>query len=223
MTPLHKARAIVIGGTSGIGASVADTLEVRGVEVIRASRATGLDLTKAAALVNWFKAQGPFDHLIVTAGSQAPGGTFPALDLDAAGAAFDVKFWGSVRAVQAAIPFIRAGGSITLTSGFLARRTTPGTFTKTAMNAALEATVKLLANELAPLRVNAISPGLTDTEAYAALPADKRAAMLSEAAARLPAGRVAQPQDVAAGYLFAIENPSVTGTIVDIDGGALIA
>ncbi|MCR4266588.1 SDR family oxidoreductase [Nitratireductor sp. ZSWI3] len=223
MTPLSDSRAIVIGGTSGIGAALADALEMRGAEVVRASRATGLDLANGASLPGWFDAQGPFDHLVVTAGSQAPGGGFGALDLNAARAAFDVKFWGSARAAQAGAALIRPGGTITLTSGFLARRATPGSFTKTAMNAAIEATAKLLANELAPLRVNVVSPGLTDTEAYAAMPEDKRIAMLTGAAGRLPAGRVAQPQDVAAGYLFAIETPSVTGAVIDIDGGALIA
>jgi NAD(P)-dependent dehydrogenase (short-subunit alcohol dehydrogenase family) len=91
------------------------------------------------------------------------------------------------------------------------------------MNAALEASTKVLARELAPVRVNVVSPGLTDTEAYAGMSDDARRSMLDGAAARLPAGRVAQPGDVAAGFLFVIDTPSVTGAVIDIDGGALIA
>jgi len=111
---------------------------------------------------------------------------------------------------------------LTLTSGFLARRAMPGAFVKTAMNAAIEAVAKVLARELAPLRVNVVSPGLTDTEAYAAMAPDSRELMLAKAAATLPAGRVGRPADIAAGYLFAIDNPFVTGTVIDIEGGALI-
>lgn len=222
MTDMTGNKAIVIGGTSGIGAAVADALAERGAEVLRASRTTGLDVSDSAALSSWIAQQGPVDHLIFTAGSQAPGGTIASLDLDAARAAFDTKFWGSIRAAQAAAPHLREGGTITFTSGFLARRTVPGTFAKTAMNAALEASAKILAKELAPIRVNVVSPGLTETGAYAEMDEDARQQMLDGAASRLPVGRVAQPQDVAAGYLFAIETPSVTGAVIDIDGGALI-
>lgn len=91
------------------------------------------------------------------------------------------------------------------------------------MNAALEATAKILARELAPLRVNVISPGLTETEAYAGMEAEARETMFQNAAGNLPVGRVAQPHDLAAGYLFAIDTPSVTGAVIDIEGGALIA
>ncbi|WP_264214144.1 SDR family oxidoreductase [Leisingera thetidis] len=222
MTGVTNKKALVIGGTSGIGAAVADALAERGAEVVRASRATGLDVSDGAALSSWIVQQGPIDHLVFTAGSQAPGGAIASLDLDAARAAFDTKFWGSIRAAQAAAPHLREGGTITFTSGFLARRTVPGTFTKTAINAALEASAKILAKELAPIRVNVVSPGLTETEAYAGMDADARRQMLEGAASRLPAGRVARPHDVAAGHLFAIETPSVTGAVIDIDGGALI-
>ena len=74
----------------------------------------------------------------------------------------------------------------------------------------------------APLRVNVVSPGLTDTEAYAGMAPEARAAMLAKAASTLPAGRAGQVQDLAAGYLFLIDNPFVTGSVIDIDGGALI-
>ncbi len=146
-----------------------------------------------------------------------------ALDLAAAKTAFDTKSWRSILAAQAAASQIRPGGTITFTSGFAVRRTLPGTFTKSAMTAALEASTKVLAKELAPIRVNIVSPSRTDTASYASMDADARQNMFDGAAARLPAGRVAQPQDVAAGYLFAIETPSVTGAVIDIYSGALIA
>ncbi|MBK5569018.1 SDR family oxidoreductase [Ensifer sp. SSB1] len=222
MTFTDNTVSVVIGGTSGIGAAVAKALAERPGRVESASRATGLDIADAAAVTAYFQRLGPIDHLIVTAGSSAPGGKITDIDLEAAKAAFDVKFWGSILLARESAKTIRPGGTITFTSGFLARRTVPGTFVKTAMNAALEASAKMLARELAPLRVNVVSPGLTNTEAYAGMTGDARGAMLDRAAATLPAGRYAEPQDIALGYLFAIDNPSVTGSVIDIEGGALI-
>ncbi|MEH6523557.1 SDR family oxidoreductase [Sulfitobacter sp.] len=222
MTFTSDTKSIVIGGTSGIGKAVAAALQSRGGSVAVASRSTGLDVADETAIIAYFDAYGPVDHVIFTAGSAAPGGAVTDVASEDAKRAFDTKFWGSVAVAKAAAKHIRRGGTITLTSGFLARRTVPGTYVKTAMNAALEATAKILAKELAPIRVNVVSPGLTDTEAYAGMDTAARTAMLQQTAASLPAGKTGTPDDLALGYLFAIENPFVTGAVIDIDGGALI-
>lgn len=214
--------SVVIGGNSGIGRAVADGLRQRPGRVVVASRRDGLDISDPAAVERYFADLGPVDHVIFTAGSQAPGGKLADVELSAAKAAFDVKFWGSLAVVKAAAKHPRPGGTLTLTSGFLARRTVPGAFVKTAMNAALEAVAKILARELSPIRVNVVSPGLTDTEAYQAMDAEARTAMLERAAANLPARSYGRAEDVARGYLFAIDNKFVTGAVIDIDGGALI-
>ncbi|XHC13885.1 SDR family oxidoreductase [Labrenzia sp. ac12] len=218
----QETRTVVIGGTSGIGSAVADALESRPGEVLRAGRSNGLDVEDPKEVAVYFTAIGPVDHVVFTAGSQAPGGLVSGLDLEAAKTAFDTKFWGAVAVAQAAAKHVRPGGTVTFTSGFLARRTVPGTFVKTAMNAALETGAKVLAKELAPVRVNVVSPGLTDTSAYAAMGPAARTAMLNKAAETLPAGRFARPADVAAAYLLLIDNPSMTGAVIDVDGGALI-
>jgi NAD(P)-dependent dehydrogenase (short-subunit alcohol dehydrogenase family) len=103
-----------------------------------------------------------------------------------------------------------------------ASRSPPETFVKSAMNAALESVAKILARELSPIRVNIVSPGLTDTEAYGGMADVARRSMLERAAANLPAGRYGRPEDLAAAYLFAIDNPFVTGSVIDVEGGALI-
>lgn len=213
---------LVVGGATGIGKAVAAALAARPGRVETASRMGGLDVADIAAVDAYFRQLGPVDHVIVTAGSQAPGGAVADVSFDAAKAAFDVKFWGSLAVARAAARHARPGGTITLTSGFLARRTVPGTFVKTAMNAALESVVKILARELSPLRVNVVSPGLTDTEAYAGMAGEARRAMLDRAASTLPAARHGRPEDIAAAYLFAIDNPFVTGSVIDVDGGALV-
>ncbi len=92
-----------------------------------------------------------------------------------------------------------------------------------ALRAALEAMARVLAVELAPRRVNTVSPGLTATEAYAGLPDAARAAMFAATAARLPAGRVGAPDDIAQAILLAIANPFLTGATLDVDGGAHLA
>ncbi|WP_394236763.1 SDR family oxidoreductase [Pseudomonas anguilliseptica] len=218
----EQSTSVIVGGHTGIGRVLADALRERPGRVLVASRRSGLDVTDPSAVERYFEAIGTIDHLIFTAGSQAPGGKLLDMDLSTARAAFDTKFWGSLAVAKVGARYLRAGGSLTLTSGFLARRAVPGTFVKTAMNAALEAVAKVLARELAPLRVNVVSPGLTDSEAYAGMAEDARLAMLQRAANNLPVGRVGRPQDLAQGYLLAIDNPFMTGAVIDIDGGALI-
>jgi NAD(P)-dependent dehydrogenase (short-subunit alcohol dehydrogenase family) len=214
--------SVIVGGASGIGRAVTEALRERPGRVEVASRSSGLDVSNPAAVASYFEKIGAIDHLVFTAGSQAPGGRVVDIGIEAAKAAFDVKFWGTVIVAREAAKWIRPGGTITLTSGFLARRTLAGTYVKTAMNAAIEAFTKVLAKELAPIRVNVVSPGLTDTEAYRAMDDQSRQAMLERASASLPAGRYGRPEDLAKAYLFAIDNAFVTGAVIDVDGGALI-
>lgn len=222
MTFTENTITVIVGGSSGIGHAVAQALSARPGTVLTPSSRDGLDVTDAASIARYFKRLGCFDHLVITAASPAPGGKITEVDLQVGKDAFDVKFWGSIAVVQAAANYVRDGGSITFTSGFLARRTVPGTFVKTAMNAALEASAKILARELAPIRVNVVSPGLTDTESHHAMEAGARHAMFERAAATLPAGRYGRPQDIAPCYLLAIDNPYMTGAVIDIEGGGLI-
>lgn len=221
--PFHQhTLSVIIGGHTGIGRAVAEALGQRPGRVITASRRSGLDITNIASIETLLAPLGQVDNLVITAGSQAPGGDLLGLDLAAAKAAFDTKFWGTLAVIRCAASHMAPGGTITLTSGFLARKTVPGTLVKTTMNAALEAAAKILARELAPIRVNVVSPGLTDTEAYGAMSGEAKEAMLSRAAATLPVGRHGRADDLAAGYLLAIDNPFMSGAIIDIDGGALI-
>lgn len=128
-----------------------------------------LDISKEEEVIQLSQTLGEVDNVIVTAGSQAPGGALASLNLNEARLAFDTKFWGSIHVARHLSKNIKARGTLTLTSGFVSRRTVAGAIVKTTMNAAPESAVKVLAKELSPLRVNAVSPGLTDTEAYAGM------------------------------------------------------
>lgn len=224
---------IVIGGSSGIGAAVAQAALARGAHVIVAGRrlAPGsdnglrsepVDVTDSASLKQLFETVGRFDHLVYTSGPSVRAKPLIETDLDEARDNFDVKLWGALRAIQHALPFLHEQDSITLTSGQLGRKLATGQFIKTGINAATEALGKQLAKELAPRRVNVISPGVIDTPAYAGLGQEQRLAMFAKAGQGLPVGRVGQAEEVAAGYVLAMENGFMTGAVVDIDGGGLL-
>ena len=232
-SPLNGKTIIVIGGSSGIGAAVARQAVARGAHVVLAGRRLSstvengvrseqVDVTDAASLQRLFETVGPFDHLVYTAGPAVQAKALIETDLNLAQDNFNVKLWGSLRAVQSALPFLAERGSITLTSGQLGRKTVAGQFIKTGINAATEALGKQLAKELAPRRVNVVSPGVIDTEAYAGLSDEQRLAMFAKAGGALPVGRVGQAEEVAAGYVLAMENGFITGSVIDVDGGGLL-
>lgn len=127
MTFTPETKTIVVGGTSGIGRAVVCALSQRPGQIVAASRSTGLDVTDEAAIFAYFEPHGPVDHVVFTAGSAAPGGHVAETSLVDAKQAFDIKFWGAIATAKAAAKHIRQGGTTTLTSGFLARRTVPGT------------------------------------------------------------------------------------------------
>lgn len=230
---LNGKTVIVIGGSSGIGAAVAKAAAARGAQVVLAGRrlvpgvenglrSEPVDVTDAASLQRLYETVGRFDHLVYTSGPSVRAKTLIETDLSEAQENFNVKLWGSLRAIQLALPFLSEHGSISLTSGQLGRKSVAGQFIKTGINAATEALVKQLAKELAPRRVNAISPGVIDTPAYAGLADDQRLAMFAKAGGALPVGRVGQAEEVAAGYVLVMENGFMTATVIDIDGGGLL-
>src|SRR5216683_4170005 len=174
---LTDAQVLLIGGSSGIGLATAVAAAAAGASVTIASRskikldtalgsirgtrrAVVLDTRDQSALGRFFMAEGPRDHVVVSA-AQTPTGPVRTLDLADAEAAMESKFWGAYRVARAAK--IKDGGSLTFISGFLSVRPSAGAVLQGAINAALEALARGLALELAPIRVNAVSPGLIAT------------------------------------------------------------
>ncbi len=147
-------------------------------------------------------------------------GPFAGLDEAALRQAFDGKFFAHVKVLQAARPRLRADGSVTIVSAVSARAAYPGAAGLAAVNGALEAIVPTLAVELAPLRVNAVSPGVIDTSWWDGLPQEQRAGFFAAVAAASPAGRVGKPEDVAAAIVYLAGAGFVTGTVLECTGGA---
>ncbi|AIO96565.1 short chain dehydrogenase [Burkholderia pseudomallei] len=232
-------RVLVIGGSSGIGAAAAHAFAVLDADVTIASRDANklagaaraidgprpvrqavLDTTDAPAVDAFFAEAGPFDHVVMSA-AHTPGGPVRKLPLADAQAAMDSKFWGAYRVARAAR--IAPGGSLTFVSGFLSVRPSASAVLQGAINAALEALARGLALELAPVRVNTVSPGLVATPLWSKLDDAAREAMYASAAARLPARRVGQPEDIANAIVYLAATRYATGSTVLVDGGGAIA
>jgi NAD(P)-dependent dehydrogenase (short-subunit alcohol dehydrogenase family) len=228
--------ALVVGGTSGIGLATARRLQARGATVHVVGRdKERLDQVAATdpALIGHradggsreeitevIESIGRIDWLVVTlAGSEGPG-PIADLDLQMLRRAFDAKFWGHLTTIQAALPHLAPTGSITLLGAITARAGMPGTAGIAAINGAVEALVKPLAVELAPIRVNGVSPGVVDTPWWSALPEDVRRAYFDQAAQALPSRHVATADDVAEAVVLAATNDNLSGTIIEADGGA---
>lgn len=235
MARMSERTALVVGGTSGVGLATARQLRDRGAVVhvvgrgkerlealavsdleLHGHRADGGDREQIGQVLD---AVGRLDWLVVALSGGEGAGTFAELDLSALRGAFEAKFWGQLTTVQAALPHLSEDGSITLVTAVSARAAMPGTAGLAAVNGALESMIGPLAVELAPRRINAVSPGLVDTPWWDALPAEAREAYFAQAAAKLPVRRIAAPEDVAEAVVFAATNRNLTGTVLASDGG----
>lgn len=227
-------KVVVIGGSSGIGLATAELAKSQGAEVVVASRsaakldpvaerlkvtAISADVTSDQSVAELFKRTGPVDHVVLTA-AQLRTGPFKTVAMEDVRATMEGKFWGAWRVAREAE--IRSGGSLTLVTGFLSVRPRPNSAIISAANGALESLARALALELAPVRVNAVSPGVIDTPIRAAMPEAARKEMLAKTAATLPVGRVGAAEDIAWQILSFMANGFATGSIVYVDGGALV-
>jgi len=231
-------RIVVIGGSAGIGEATARDFAAQGAAVVitgrskdrldQAARRIGhpvevaeLDATDRGALDAFFATTGTIDHLILTASPGAAGaGPFASLDEAALRQAFDGKFFAQVKAIQAALPRLRADGSVTIVSAASARAAFPGTAGLAAVNGALETMVAPLAVELAPLRVNAVSPGFIDTHWWHIMPEEQRREYFGAVAAVTPVRRIGRAQDVAEAIVYLAGASFVTGTVLECTGGS---
>lgn len=227
-------KVVVIGGSSGIGLATAELAMKEGADVVIASRsaakldpvaerlrmtAVSADVTSDQSVAELFRRTGPVDHVVLTA-AQLRTGPFKTVAMEDVRATMEAKFWGAWRVAREAE--IRPGGSLTLVTGFLSVRPRPNSAIISAANGALESLARALALELAPVRVNAVSPGVVDTPIRAAMPEAARVEMLARTAAALPVGRVGAAEDIAQQILSFMANGFATGSIVYLDGGALV-
>jgi len=227
-----KPHIVIIGGTSGIGLAAAQRFAAQpaSVTIVGRDRARletvleGLgsstrgevaDAADRSALDALFGRIGPIDHMVIAASGGAGAGPFPTLDADGLRRGFEAKFWVQWHAAQASLPHLAKTGSMTFVTAASSRLANPGTSGLAAINGALERMVPTLARELAPLRVNAVSPGVIDTAWWA----DKPAGMFEAAGRAAPLARAGRADEVADAIAFLVGNAFVTGIVLDVDGG----
>lgn len=228
-------KAVVFGGTSGIGLAAARQLAAKGAEVIAISRdpskagdpGPGItleqcDVRDRDALQALFAKLAPFDILIsaATGGGRAVG-PFMDMDLDGFQASFD-KLWGYANVVRYGASHLPKTGCIVLVSGCPARKIKPGQIAIGSVGGAVEQFVRGVAPELAPVRINTVAPGFIDTP-MVPLQGKEREDLYAKLTSDHLIPRAGLPEEVAHGIIFAVENEFITGTTVDVDGGLLLS
>jgi NAD(P)-dependent dehydrogenase (short-subunit alcohol dehydrogenase family) len=207
---------IVIGGSSGMGLAAARYCLTAGASVVIAGRSPARLHDAAAGLA----CPDRLRTVVADIGDRAQ---VAALTEDAMMRAVRSKFLGPFFVAQHAATRMNDGGSITFASGIAAYRPAPGGALAASVNGALEAMVRAFALELAPVRVNAVSPGWVDTPIWVGLATpEAKQARFADLASRLPGRRAGTAEDVARAISYLIEDDFVTGTVLHAEGGQLL-
>jgi NAD(P)-dependent dehydrogenase (short-subunit alcohol dehydrogenase family) len=232
---VSERRAVIVGGTSGIGRRVAEHLAARGALVVitgrdgeRASaiaaeigenvRGLALDLGRPEEIEAALADVDDIDELVIAA-IERDENTVRDYDIERATRLATMKLVGSTEVVHTLASRLGKDAAIVLFGGLAKERPYPGSTTVTTVNGAVSAMVRTLALELAPVRVNAIHPGVVgDSPAWS----DKPAEVLDALVSRTPCGRLASMEDIAHAVLFLLDNQSVNGVNLDVDGGWLL-
>jgi NAD(P)-dependent dehydrogenase (short-subunit alcohol dehydrogenase family) len=230
---------VVLGGASGIGLATAIAAAARGAVVTVTSR-SGERVAQAVRriggrargeVVNLESEEdtkalcqrlGAFDHLVYTAGDELLLSPVAQLDLAAARRSFEVRVFGALGAIKHAAGRIRTGGSIVLTHGIAGARPSAGWAVGAAVCGAMDALTRALAVELAPVRVNAVSPGFVRTPLWNPIPEAQREALFREAGSKLLTKRVGEATELAEAYCYLMENSFTTGQTLVVDGGGVL-
>jgi len=238
MNHLEGKSVVVVGGSRGMGLGIASAAASRGADVVIVGRDSGrlerakedvsgartlaADATREADVVRLFDVVGALDHLIVTAADlrYAPIGE---MSLESLRAVIDSKLLAAALLAKHASPRVRAGGSMTFVSGVAADRPAPKGSMVAAVNGALNAFARALAVELAPLRVNTLSPGWVDTPVWDRIASElanrPKAELFAQASQRLPTRRIGTTADIAHAAVFLMESEFTTGSTLYVDGG----
>ncbi|MGH3281421.1 MAG: SDR family oxidoreductase [Trebonia sp.] len=237
---LSEQRVVIVGGSSGMGLATAQAAARDGAVVTvvssnheRVNAAVAelpqgcdgavLDVPDEDAVAALFERVGELDHLVFSAGDALTPRPLTELSLAEARAVLDVRFWGAVAVIRSAAPRISKSGSIALTTGTVGQRPVPGAALAAAGAGAAEGLVRGLAAELAPVRVNAVRAGAIRTPLWDGVPEPQREAVFARLVQRTLLGTIGEPEDIALAHLYLLQNRYVTGTVLTVDGGLLLA
>jgi NAD(P)-dependent dehydrogenase (short-subunit alcohol dehydrogenase family) len=244
MGTLEGKKIVIVGGSSGIGLGVAAAVLERGGDVVIVGRSSeklqtairslgedrlgaggsvrtlAADMTKEAEVAKLFDEIDAFDHLVSTAGTPPPGDPIEQTDMEVIRGFVDNKLIGAVMLAKHAARTLKAGGSMTFTSGINRDRPPiPGGAVVSAVAGSFSYFARALALELAPTRVNIVSPGWVDSPMWDVLVGEAKSGFFADMASRLPSGRIATRADVAPAYVYLMESEFTTGETIRIDGG----
>ena len=225
---------MIVGGTSGLGRRLAETLDARGDEVLITGRdpertaavaaeigagvrAAALDLAEPDAIAGVLTDVGPVRHLVLAA-IERDHNTVREFNVGAAVRLATLKLVGYTEVLHCLHPHMDANASVLMFGGLAKDKPYPGSTTVTSVNGAVTTMVRTFAIELAPIRVNAIHPGVVgDTPNWA-----DKTAFLEQVKADTPTDRLVTMDDVVNAALFLLDNSAVNGVNLALDGGWLL-
>lgn len=236
---LNGKKVVILGGSSGLGLATAKAAAAEGATVIvvssnaaRVQHAVSelpgngfgmqANLSDETSVKQLFEEIGTLDHIVFTAGESLLLSKIGETEVATAREFFNLRYWGAFMAVKYAAPRINAGGSIVLTGGIVSARPNAGWSIGASVCAAMDGFTRAMALELAPVRVNLVSPGVVRTNLWSSMAETARSAFYDQVALALPTGHVGEPEQVAQTYIYLMKQPFVTGQILVTDGGAVL-
>ncbi|GAA1460108.1 SDR family oxidoreductase [Williamsia maris] len=226
---------LVVGGAKNLGLAIATRASELGAQVVigardddaavtaaaavHNARPITIDITDEASIAAAAAELGAVDHIVATAAAHH-NVAVTALDHDRVVTAFEAKVIGPLMLAKHFAPTMPPSGSIILFSGVAAWKPSPGKSIMGITNGAVAFAVDHLAAELAPLRVNAISPGIVDSGTWDGLPDADRAALFDGVAGSIPAGRVGTTADIVDAATWLLTAGFISGETIHVEGGA---
>lgn len=236
---LKDKRIVLLGGTSGFGLATAIAAAGEGVNIVvvssnqqRVNNALAIlpaesegyvtDLSDEKQVKNLFKQIGEFDHLVFTAGEALQLKELSDVNMNDARQFFNIRYWGALMAAKYGSPYIRKGGSITLTNGTIGLRPWKGWTIAASITGAIESLTRALAVELAPVRVNTVCAGMVKTDLWKDMAEADREAMYNSVGGTLLTGSIGEAADIAEAFLYLLHGNYTTGQVVVADGGGIL-
>jgi NAD(P)-dependent dehydrogenase (short-subunit alcohol dehydrogenase family) len=228
---MSEGLVVVVGGTQGIGKELARHYADAGREVVVTGRddtrakeaaadlggattALAFDLSEPAGIAPALEGLGTVDRLVL-AGVLRDANTLREYDVAAATALVTLKLVGYVEVVHALVDRLHEDSSVLIFGGLAKERPYPGGMTVTTINHGVDGLVRALTHELKPIRVNALHPGIVGDSPFWA----GKTEALEAHRARTMTGRLVRVRDVVDAAVFLLENPSMAGAELRIDGG----
>jgi NAD(P)-dependent dehydrogenase (short-subunit alcohol dehydrogenase family) len=232
---MAEGAVVVIGGTSGMGREVARHYSGLGRDVVISGRdaqraraiatevggrtvGIGLELAEPETITTGLRSVGPVEHLVIAAIDRDEN-TARDYDVKRAIRLTTLKLVGYTEVIHALLDRMGESSSIVLFGGLAKERPYPGSTTVATVNGGIATMINALAVELAPIRVNAVHPAIVGDSPYWS---EKPEAVLEGFRSRTPLGRLVSMRDVVGAVAFLLENPSVTGVNLPVDGGWLL-